>query len=66
MPNAIDKITQVGTIAEIRENPKTGDKSLHATVRFEPGQAIHHFGSKEVLDSPNYLTVQISVRAACR
>jgi hypothetical protein len=62
MQNVLDQITKVGTIAEIREKPETGNKSLHATIAFEPGQMIHHMGSKEVLESPNYLTVQISDR----
>lgn len=57
----VKQITEVGgSIAEIRECPKTGSKSLHATVEFRPGQVISNFGSKEVLNQPNYLTVQIN------
>ncbi|RKZ85115.1 MAG: SET domain-containing protein [Candidatus Parabeggiatoa sp. nov. 1] len=59
MPNA-KKTTKVGSIAEIRECPETGSKSLHATVELKYGQLISHFDPKEVLDRPNYLTVQMS------
>ncbi len=54
------QITKVKEFAEIRECPTTGSKSLHATAEFMPAQVIHNFGPKEVLDRPNYLTVQIS------
>ncbi|MDY7009009.1 MAG: hypothetical protein SWX82_35170 [Cyanobacteriota bacterium] len=55
-----EKITKIGSIAEIRESQTTGNKSLYATVEFKPGQIISNFGDKEILDRPNYLTVQIS------
>ncbi|GGA10182.1 SET domain-containing methyltransferase [Okeania sp. KiyG1] len=55
-----EKITKIGSIAEIRESQTTGYKSLYATVEFKPGQVISTFGGKEILDRPNYLTVQIS------
>ncbi len=58
----VKQITKVGSIAEIRDCPKTGSKSLHAMVEFIPGQIISNFESKEVLDRPNYLTIQISDR----
>ncbi len=48
------------SMTEIRECSTTGNKSLHATVELRSGQLISHFGSKEILDHPNYLTVQIS------
>ncbi|MDJ0556632.1 MAG: hypothetical protein QNJ68_19765 [Microcoleaceae cyanobacterium MO_207.B10] len=53
------KITKIGSIAEIRECQTTGNKSLYATVEFKPGQVISNFGDREILDRPNYLTVQI-------
>jgi len=56
----IKKITKVGSIAEIRECPKTESKSLHATIEFKSGQIINHFTPKKILNRPNYLTVQIS------
>ena len=56
------KRTKVESIAEIRECERTGNKSLHATIEFLPGQIIRRFGAKETLDRPNYLTVQISDR----
>ncbi len=55
-----EKITKIGSIAEIRESQTTGNKSLYATVEFKPGQVISNFGDQEILDRPNYLTVQIS------
>lgn len=57
-----EKQTKICSFAEIRECLKTGNKSLHATVEFMPGDVISKFGSKEILDRPNYLTVQISDR----
>lgn len=60
--NVIEKITKVGSIAEIWECQQTGNKSLHAAIEFTPGQVIQNFDSKEVLDQPNYLTVQIRDR----
>ena len=57
-----ENITQAGSIAEIWECPNTGNKSLHSTTEFKSGQIISEFGSKEVLESPNYLTVQIGNR----
>ncbi|MGB3401659.1 MAG: SET domain-containing protein-lysine N-methyltransferase [Microcoleaceae cyanobacterium] len=62
MSNTVDKITKVGSIAEIRECSTTGNKSLHAAVELKSGQVISDFGSKEVLEKPNYLTVQIGDR----
>lgn len=56
------KRTKVESIAEIRECERTGNKSLHATIEFLPGQVIRRFGAKETLNRPNYLTVQISDR----
>ncbi|WP_318728427.1 SET domain-containing protein-lysine N-methyltransferase [Roseofilum sp. Guam] len=57
-----EKITKISSFAEIRECVKTGNKSLHATVEFMPGEVISKFSPKEILDLPNYLTVQISDR----
>lgn len=55
-----EKITKVGSIAEIRECQTTGNKSLHTTIEFKSGEVISNFSHKEILDRPNYLTVQIS------
>lgn len=55
-----EKITKIGSIAEIRESQTTGNKSLYATVEFKSGEIISNLGHKEILDRPNYLTVQIS------
>lgn len=57
-----ENITQAGSIAEIWECPNTGNKSLHSTTEFKSGQIISDFGYKEILEQPNYLTVQIGDR----
>jgi hypothetical protein len=53
-----EKIT-VGSWASIRENSINGSKFLHANVEFLPGQEICKFDARDILNSPNYLTVQI-------
>lgn len=54
------KITKVSSIAEIWECPTTGNKSLHASVTFIPDEVIYTFGSKEILNEPNYLSMQLN------
>lgn len=46
-------------IAEVMQNPHSGQKSLHALQSFQPGDVIHPFRAKEVHNSPSYLTVQV-------
>ena len=58
----IAKNTEIASFAEIRECSTTKSKSLHATVRFAPGQTITYFGAKEILDRPSYLTLQVGDR----
>lgn len=53
------KKCQVASFAEIWESPETEEKSLHSLVEFMPGDTIAKLGIKEILDQPNYLTVQI-------
>ncbi|MEM1172006.1 MAG: hypothetical protein AAGJ08_23730 [Cyanobacteria bacterium P01_H01_bin.35] len=57
-----EKITKVASFAEIWECKTTGNKSLHTTIEFKSGEVISNFGNKEILDKPNYLTVQIGDR----
>ncbi|MEL7036391.1 MAG: SET domain-containing protein-lysine N-methyltransferase [Cyanobacteria bacterium J06592_8] len=57
---ASQKKYAVSPFAEIWECAITQSKSLYATTKFEAGQIITNFGHKEILDRPNYLTVQIS------
>lgn len=57
--NSTIKRSIVSPFAEIWECSVTQNKSLHTTVEFEDGQIIANFGSKEILERPNYLTVQI-------
>jgi hypothetical protein len=54
------QITKVAAFAEIWECTITGQKSLHAIVDFMPGDTISAFTGKEVLNQPNYLTVQLN------
>ncbi|MDF5734600.1 MAG: SET domain-containing protein-lysine N-methyltransferase [Nostoc sp. S13] len=54
------EITKVSSFAEVWECPLTGEKSLHATVNFFPGEVISNLITKEILKYPNYLTVQLN------
>lgn len=45
---------------ELRPCQKTNGQSLCASVQFKQGEAISAFGSKEIREEPNYLTVQMS------
>ncbi|WP_293069825.1 hypothetical protein [Okeania sp. SIO2B3] len=47
-----EKITKIGSIAEIRECQTTGNKSLYATVEFKPGQIISNFRDQKNYRSP--------------
>ena len=48
------------TFTEIRDCSKTSQKSLYTKTPLEYKQIISHFSPKQILDRPNYLTVQIS------
>ncbi|HMD00636.1 MAG TPA: SET domain-containing protein-lysine N-methyltransferase, partial [Ferruginibacter sp.] len=45
--------------ADVIQNTTTGQKSLHATVSFSPGDVICPFSAGITQDHPTYLTVQI-------
>jgi hypothetical protein len=45
--------------ADIMQNNSTGEKSLHATAFFDAGETISVFNAAKLLETPNYLTVQI-------
>lgn len=47
------------SFSEIRED-LNGSKSLHATVDFYAGKLVSKLGAKEILEAPNYLTVQVA------
>ncbi|MEM9214192.1 MAG: SET domain-containing protein-lysine N-methyltransferase [Cyanobacteria bacterium P01_F01_bin.150] len=51
---------QVPHFAKIVECKKTGEKALHATTAFMPGELFSTFGAKKIYTEPNYLTVQKS------
>ncbi len=57
--NSMIEKSIVSPFAEIWEDSISQNKSLYTTVKFEHGQVIANFGPKEILDSPNYLTVQV-------
>jgi hypothetical protein len=46
--------------AEMRESASTGEKSLHAVMRFNPGDKLIRFQAKEYLAGPNRFSVQIA------
>jgi hypothetical protein len=54
------KITKISSFAEVWECNQSGQKSLHARVRFQEGDYISSLGAKETLTAPNYLTVQLN------
>ncbi|MBW4593709.1 MAG: SET domain-containing protein-lysine N-methyltransferase [Brasilonema angustatum HA4187-MV1] len=54
------KVTKISSFAEVWEYPTTGNKSLHASVTFIPDEVISTFVPKEILNEPNYLTVQLN------
>lgn len=49
----------VSALSEVWECLRTGAKSLHASVRILPGNVISEIGSRDIVQSPNYLSVQI-------
>lgn len=50
---------QVSPWAEKRTCVKTGHSGLYSTQAFKAGTALAEFGPKAILDTPNYLTVQV-------
>lgn len=46
-------------LAEVILNKQTGQHSLHAVRAFAAGELICPFSAGEVLDQPNYLTIQV-------
>lgn len=44
--------------ADVMQNSATGEKSLHANAFFDAGDVLCSFEAREVLNAPNYLTVQ--------
>lgn len=54
----LKRISHYG-FASLFQNNLTQEKSLHATVPFQPGQLIAKFEAAEVLQAPNKYTVQV-------
>lgn len=46
-------------VAEIIHHHQTGQRSLHAARPFRAGEYISPFEAGEILDTPNYLTIQV-------
>ena len=46
--------------SEVMQNKENQQKSLFATSAFKVGDAIATFDASKIVDTPNYLTVQIS------
>ena len=46
-------------VAEVMQNPISGQKSLHSLQYFQPGDVINPFKAKETHSTPSYLTVQV-------
>ena len=49
-------------VAEVMENPGSGQKSLHSLRSFKKGDVINPFSARETTSSPSYFTVQVDVR----
>ena len=60
--NASNRIVSKHDFAEIIENTVTQQKSLHATVHFNPGEIICSFSADQVFAEPNYLTIQTGIQ----
>lgn len=55
-----EKRVEVASFAEVKESPTTGEKSLHATIPFVPGDILSTFAAQTILTAPHYLSFQIS------
>ncbi|NEP58860.1 MAG: SET domain-containing protein [Symploca sp. SIO2G7] len=53
------KKNKVASFAEVWDCPITRNKSLHVTVDFFTGEVLSSFGAREILNKPNYLSLQI-------
>lgn len=53
------KKEKVSSFAEIWECQKTGAKSLHSLLSFQPGEIITQLGINFYLENPTYLSLQI-------
>lgn len=51
---------EVTSLVKVCYCPTSGSKSVHAAVNLRKNQILSKFETKEVLDKPNYLTVQIN------
>ncbi|MBW4673578.1 MAG: SET domain-containing protein-lysine N-methyltransferase [Desmonostoc geniculatum HA4340-LM1] len=56
----VSLIEKVTLFAEVGKCAISESKSIHARINFREGQIFSQFGAKEILDQPNYLTVQIN------
>jgi hypothetical protein len=54
------QVVEVFDFCEIRKDDTSGHLGLFSRKNFSMGDLVINFGSSEILDTPNYLTVQIS------
>jgi hypothetical protein len=47
-------------MAVVRVSEVTGQRQLHSTQSYQPGDVICEFGARETMRYPNYLTVQVA------
>ncbi len=50
--------TRISEEMEVRLSRTTGEKSLHASTVFNPGDVLSDFDAEESLEIPTYLTLQ--------
>lgn len=55
----------ISSFAELRQTHINGQKSLHATARFEPNEIVVSFELDKILIEPNYLSIQADENKHC-
>ncbi len=55
---APQRVVNQHVFAEVLEDTNTGQRYLHSTQSFKPGDIISPFSAAGVFDKPSYLTVQ--------
>ena len=55
------KVIEVYDFCELRKDETNGHLGLFSRKNFSMGDLVINFGSSTMLDTPNYLTVQIGI-----
>jgi hypothetical protein len=55
------QVIEVFDFCEIRKDETSGHLGLFSRKKYSMGDLVINFGSSEILDTPNYLTVQVGV-----